>query len=264
MRFFVSFFKTGTTIKPIQLFTFISLCLLLVLVWIIPSAFTACYKDSVWCTIAYWATESAGKIGTPVILLLTCFFYAFRIESNRKKILVFFSSFLVIGCTLSGIAYLNEHFTKNMLAIERPSHLYIVTHHKPTFSLDTIYTFNEAGRRKILGELIASDTITYRDFDQRVLNHWVEEAGYSFPSGHSFNAFLLATILVFSMYHSRNRFARMFYIVPFCWAILVAVSRVAIGAHSALDVSFGALLGSLTGQLFLYIDFTRTIITRRI
>jgi len=44
---------------------------------------------------------------------------------------------------------------------------------------------------------------------------------------------------------------------------LVAVSRVAIGAHSALDVSFGAALGLLIGQLFLYIDYSRAIITQR-
>lgn len=233
------------------------------LVWIVPSAFTACYKDSNWCTAAYWATESAGKIGTPIILLVTCFFYAFRVESNRKKLLVFFSSLLVIGITLSGIAYLNEHVTKKIMSVARPSHLYIATHHQPSLSLDSVYMLNEAGRRKIFHQTIAADTITYRNFDQRVLDHWVEEAGYSFPSGHSFNAFLLATILAYSMHHSRNRVARMFYILPLCWAVLVAVSRVAIGAHSSLDVSFGAMLGSLAGQIFLSIHFTRTVITRR-
>lgn len=228
-----------------------------------PSAFTACSRDSWWCNIAYWATESAGKIGTVAILVITCFFYTIRIESKRRKVLIFLKTFLVLGALLSGIAFLNEHVTKELLAITRPSHEYIVRHKPSDFPLDSIYKLDEAGRKNMFRKIILSDTITYQTFDPRIVNHWIEESGYSFPSGHSFNAFILAVIMSFSLYHARSTFAQKLYILPLAWALLVAVSRVAIGAHSALDVSFGAALGLIIGHLFLYIDFTREIITKR-
>lgn len=226
-------------------------------------AFTACSRDSWWCASAYWATESAGKIGTFVILVITCTFYAFREATKRKKLLIFLKSFFILGGILSGIAFVNEHLTKEALAIARPSHLYITQHRIPAFPVDSLYTLDKRARRALLQRLIAADSVGYASFDTKILDHWVEESGYSFPSGHSFNAFLLALILTFSLYHSRSKFARRLYLLPLCWAFLVAVSRVAVGAHSALDVSFGAALGLFVGHLFLYLEYTRAFIARK-
>ncbi len=231
--------------------------------WWIPFAFTACDIDSKWCSTAYWATESAGKIGTVVVLAISCFFYTIRIESKRQKLKVFLKSFLVLGTLLSGIAFINEHITKEAIGIPRPSHIFITQNSFPVISLDSIYKVSEDARKVLLKNIIKSDSIRFAAIDTKILNHWEEEAGYSFPSGHSFNAFLLATVLAFSLYHSRSKLARATYVLPLFWAFLVAVSRVAIGAHSALDVSFGAALGLLVGHLFLYIDYTRSLITER-
>ncbi len=250
-------------IKQIRLISIIFYSLLLAIVWLFPFAFTACGKNSWWCTISFWATGSAGKIGTVFILIATCFFYTIRIESKRKKAKVFLKSFIVLGCLISSIAFFNEHVTKEWIGIPRPSHLFIVQHSVPVIEMDSIYRVSEEARRIVLSKLIQSNSKAFKSMDSRILDHWVDEAGYSFPSGHSFNAFLLATILSFSLYHSRLLWIRKLYILPLAWALLVAVSRVAIGAHSALDVSFGAALGLLIGQLFLYVDYTRTFITSR-
>jgi phosphatidylglycerophosphatase B len=232
-------------------------------VWWIPSEFTACSRDSKWCTTAYWATESAGKIGTVIVLAVSCFFYTIRIESKKQKLKVFLKSFLVLGGLLSGIAFINEHVTKEVMGIPRPSHIFIAQNALPMISVDSIYKIGEEGRKKLLRSMIQSDSVRFGAIDIRIQDHWVEEAGYSFPSGHSFNAFLLATILTFSMYHSRSKITRSLYLIPLFWALLVAVSRVAVGAHSALDVSFGAALGLVVGHLFLYVDYTRELITKR-
>jgi len=233
------------------------------MVWFFPIAFSACTINSFWCTIAFWATESAGKTGTIVLLFISCIFYTIRVESKRKKIKNFFASFIVLGVLLSSIAYLNEHVTKELVGIPRPSHLFIIKNTLPKIRIDSIYKINESERKTLLQELIKSDSMAYQYIDIRVQDHWVEEAGYSFPSGHSFNAFLLSTILGFSLSHSRIKWVRSLFFVPFAWAILVAVSRVAIGAHSSLDVSFGASLGLIIGQIFLYFDYTRGFITNR-
>jgi phosphatidylglycerophosphatase B len=164
---------------------------------------------------------------------------------------------------LSAIAFVNEHFTKEALGIPRPSHLFIVQNSLSSIKIDSLYQLTETERKKTLRLLIDSDSVHFGKIDTRILNHWIEEAGYSFPSGHSFNAFMLATILAFSLYHSRSSVVRLCYLFPFFWALLVAISRVSVGAHSVLDVSFGAALGLIFGNLFLFVDYTRSIITER-
>lgn len=65
----------------------------------------------------------------------------------------------------------------------------------------------------------------------------------SFPSGHAQRAFLVATIL--SKYFKRDR------MLLYAFAVLIGISRIAVGAHYALDVIVGALNGIVLGSLLL-------------
>lgn len=233
---------------------------MLLAVWFIPVEFTACSIDSGWCRFAYLLTESAGKIGTVVIVLGAAFFFTLRIDSIKEKVIIFGKTVLSIGLLLAILAFFNENVIKETLKIARPSHTFIMKKSEITSGLDSLYSLNDEGRKEYLQHTIESHRENFVNIDGTVLKHWIAESGYSFPSGHSCNAFLLAYILAFSMYRSRNKIARFFYVVPFIWGVLVAVSRVAIGAHSALDVSIGAALGLLVAVLFFYFDWTRQLI----
>lgn len=59
---------------------------------------------------------------------------------------------------------------------------------------------------------------------------------FSFPSGHSMAAFMFAGLVIASF----PVYAPLFY----TWAVLVALSRVALGVHFPSDVIVGAILGS--------------------
>ena len=62
---------------------------------------------------------------------------------------------------------------------------------------------------------------------------------FSFPSGHTMGAFLLATLaaLVFSLH-----------VLPlFLWATAVGASRVILGVHFPSDILAGAIIGSVIG-----------------
>lgn len=230
------------------------------MVWFVPVEFTACSKDSLWCASAYWLTESAGKYGTLIIVLLAGFLYTVQLSSFKEKLKAFCKSVTVLLVFLAVFAYVNEHVTKRILKYPRPSHTYVISQSGKNVSLDSLYQLEKEQRQEFLQQLIKGSSVLMSNVDQKVLDHWVEEAGYSFPSGHSFNAFLLATILSFSI--SFTRFKKISFL-PFAWAVAVGISRVAIGAHSQLDVSVGAALGIGVALVFLYFDVTKNLFIRK-
>jgi len=120
-----------------------------------------------------------------------------------------------------------------------------------------------AQRQIALKKMINSSAFLKQNVDHKVLAHWIEEAGYSFPSGHTFNAFLLATVLSFSILRSRKLHLQKYYFIPFIWATAIGVSRVAIGAHTPMDVSFGAAMGIFFSGLLLYFETSRNVILHR-
>jgi undecaprenyl-diphosphatase len=69
---------------------------------------------------------------------------------------------------------------------------------------------------------------------------------YSFPSGHTFNAFLLFYILRNTGIINNN-----YKIIPY----FVAISRVVLGVHYPTDVIGGAILAKLLFYLFEYNEF---------
>ncbi len=205
-------------------------------------------------------TESAGKIGTPIIVLIASYFYTVRFETKTEKAKVFLKSVIALSILLAAFAFFNEHITKKVLKLPRPSYSYVVEQSGSDIKTNSLYDLNERDRKLAFQNIIDTHTERFNKIDKKILNHWIEESGYSFPSGHSFNAFLLAFIMTFSMYHSSNRMARFFYILPFVWATMVGISRVAMGAHTPLDVSFGAAMGLMLAILFLYFDNTKKMI----
>ena len=247
--------------KPILYISLTAWLLLLIAVWAFPIGFTACAKGSFWCQAVYWLTESAGKYGTLLITVGAAYLYTIRLTSKTEKTKVFFRSLLSLLVFLSVFAYINEHGTKKIMKFLRPSHLYVAEHAAEKIRPDSLFALSKEERRSYLQYTIDKNQTSFNDIDAKVLAHWVEESGFSFPSGHSFNAFLLACVLAFSIYSNEKH--RKLFFFPFAWALFVCISRVAIGAHSALDVSVGAALGMSIALLFLYFDTTRKLIIHK-
>lgn len=213
-----------------------------------------------WCIICYWATQSAGRIGTFYVVLGACVLFAAGQPTARGKALIFIRSLLTLIVVLSLFAYVNEHAIKPSIRASRPSHTYIVDHTKSNARLDSIYLLAETNKRKFFQGLISAEPITFENIDPRILDHWAEETGYSFPSGHSFNAFLLAGIIAFGIYQMVPKNRRILSAIPLLWASLVALSRVAVGAHTAWDVSVGSAMGLILAYSLMSFRFTRDLI----
>jgi glycosyltransferase 2 family protein len=74
-----------------------------------------------------------------------------------------------------------------------------------------------------------------------------EATGAGYPSGHAALAFAAATIFAFEM---RGRWRA----VPYVLAVLVAITRVYVGAHLPLDVIGGAGLGLAVGLIVRFVS----------
>lgn len=233
-------------------------------VFLAPLAFTACSPDSYWCSAAYGFTSSGGPAGFFVLLLMTGLCYASSADTLNEKFLVFFKSVASLVLFFGVLAFINERYTKPILKSQRPSHVYMLDKTGLGNVIDSLYQLDKKTRKQFFSTLVQTHPEEFREIDPEVQNHWVEEAGFSFPSGHTFNAFLFAMILSYAIYFNRSfPGLRGLFFIPFLWALLVGVSRVAMGAHTAYDVCAGATLGILIGTLFLYIDRTRHWLTRK-
>ncbi|HYE37388.1 phosphatase PAP2 family protein [Methylocaldum sp.] len=90
-----------------------------------------------------------------------------------------------------------------------------------------------------------------RDRPQAALNipsFIIPSDRFSFPSGHTSAAFLVATLL--SFFHPA--------IMPLliAWAVLMGMARVVLGVHFPTDTLIGALMGTLLALLSLEIQLT--------
>ncbi|MBL7931716.1 MAG: phosphatase PAP2 family protein [Bacteroidia bacterium] len=198
------------------------------------------------------------------MLIITSLFYASSAKSAKEKVFVFLKSAVALIAVFGILAYLNEHYTKPVLKSQRPSHIYILDQTGLSNTIDSLYQLDKKTRQKFFTDLITSHPKEFTQIDPDILQHWQEEAGFSFPSGHTFNAFLFAMILSYAILFNRSYPSlRKLFSIPFIWAALVGISRVAMGAHTAFDVTAGAILGISLGFLFLYSDHTRHWLTRK-
>lgn len=226
-------------------------------------AFLAIDETSALSTAAIWITESGGKYGTALILIVTCVFYTRFIQGRRNKFLTFSLTLIKLMLVIGFFAYLNEHLIKLAMKQARPSHSFIAERSNGQMTLDTLYALESQERQDLLAHVISVNNVQFSGIHPHILSHWTEETGYSFPSGHSFNGFLLAYILSFSLYNSRSKTGRRLYFLPLIWAASVAISRVALGAHTGWDVTFGALTGILIAFLLMRFNLLRDNLLHR-
>ncbi|WP_207431661.1 phosphatase PAP2 family protein [Sabulibacter ruber] len=225
--------------------------LMVLVVWLLPVSFSG-YLQEDWDTLFWYAlSQTGGVYGTPVLGVLLCILVARRQKGLKLRVQSFTVAFLFLLLTLGSMAMLNEYVIKPLAQVPRPSHQFLLGSKGQEASLlDTFYLQDAASRRAYLAEFLKKNPEKYTQISPLVLDHWVSEAGYSFPSGHSQNAFLLGSLLTMWLGLQLPRKRRPWLVLPVLWAVLVCLSRVALGVHSELDVSLGSGVGMLLAYLF--------------
>lgn len=235
---------------------------LVAIVWFLPLPFSANAPQSAWTNIAYALTTSASPYASLVIFISMSVYYTFARDTHLEKIKKFIASLFSLVIVFGIAAWLNENYIKPLYKFPRPSHQYILYASKTSTSLDSVYELDKDQRKLFFQKKITDNPNQFKQIDAKIRSHWIDEAGLSFPSGHSFNAFLVAMIFGYAIYNNNPGSSwKNLFLIPFIWALMVAVSRVAIGAHTALDVSGGAAMGILLGLSLLYHHKTRSFLT---
>ena len=212
--------------------------------------------------LAYWLSESGGKFGVPFIALfmLTLLITRRDITSQRRwketSIMV-----LIIAICAGGGALLNEHFLKAKLKVPRPNIVWLAGENGSGPLGMTAKDFYESGnkeaRRQPLAEVLSVDPVALSD---SIEDHWIEETGYSFPSGHSFSAMFFATffLMIAVTYLTTKRLWIFYALLP--WALAVCYSRTILRLHTPTDITVGGLQGLVIG--FIAWAVARSLIRR--
>ena len=236
--------------QSILLHAFVASLIMASIAWATPISFCGYRSDQSFSRFFLFLSDSGAQWGIIGIMLLIAILVASRHSGFKTRIRRAFLFLLRISVVLAALAFMNEFVTKPFFAFHRP---YVLKLEKEgLISANTYYSLGRSERadfmRKTLDENKDSRIVQF--LDPRIREHWVSMTGFSFPSGHSQNAFLFALILAFLFQHLLPNGKRLVWI-PFLWAVGICLSRVALGAHSPLDVTMGALTGVLFGSLLL-------------
>lgn len=226
-------------LKRLSLYTLL-LCCVPLFTWLMGWQWQDEIPLTQWDYFLYWLTES----GSAPYALITCMVFPlllFPLFPNKKQwtyaVLVMAGSVVVTQGLKSGL--------KNVFAEPRPYVSAMVTHNQQ--SAESFYALTREQRSEVVKDF-------YQTQEQKpawIKNHYENEVGYSFPSGHSiFAATWLLLVAGFSfLLQSRSIWAKCLTLLTALWAILMLVSRLRLGMHYPIDLLTSVLLAWLVNMM---------------
>jgi len=243
----------------IYLGSLISLLILIIIVFLFPVEFSGYKTTDVLAPIWFGITQTGGWMGGIYIFLILIFYLLIHFKRSSKKYsdLLFFIS--LVFFTQVFITGFSQFYAKDLFRKPRPNQIYLMEKGYMEKKGAEFFSMPSGERRKYLQETIKHSDDSLIDIYPPILDSWINDSGFSFPSGHSQTSFFLGTIIAFAIFKTARGKKKYFFIIPFIWAILVALSRVVIGIHYPVDVSAGAFVGISAAVVILSLKKTNNI-----
>ncbi|MCL1091353.1 phosphatase PAP2 family protein [Shewanella profunda] len=191
--------------------------------------------------ILYWITTT-GTAPYGVVTALFVLALAYRLMPKP----LFISLCLAISISQL-MSFSLSHTLKSFFKEPRPNVVFLAEQERPMdeqLSLDAFYQLDKQARSKTiataLDDLIAAEPAM--KLDSRIHQHWEDEVGYSFPSGHTIFA---ATLVLTASYYLLLAGLPIFSMVLLGWGLLMGLSRMLLGMHWPQDVLFSTLLAAV-------------------
>jgi len=143
---------------------------------------------------------------------------------------------VLLGQTIKSIV-------KNYTAESRPFVLWI----EKNYQVDDKYFYSlpRDERQQIIKQYIYQSP----KIPNWLYQHWRNETGYTFPSGHTLFAATWAFLALAFLSFKRHRIV---IILMITWAVLIEISRITLGMHHPIDVLSGSILAWLIALLAYY------------
>lgn len=188
----------------------------------------------------YFITMSGGVYGGVIIILLSLIYLALNFRKFKRRhrdIYIFIGILTTVQIIAAGASL---YYVKDFFQSYRPSQLYL-TENGVIDNRNEFTKLSIAEKRIYLQHKIDTSKNFIKEIYPPILESWIYESGFSFPSGHSQTAFFIGPLVAYMMYRTTKK--KFYFIIPLIWAVLVPISRVVIGIHYPADVLAGAALG---------------------
>ncbi len=228
--------------------------------WIPTLSFSGFQTDQTFSRIWLFISDSGAQWGIGFALLLATALVATKHTGLKVRTLKAIQFLAGLFAILLFFALINEFVTKPAAGKHRP---FVIKLEKEGLLVgEELYGKGGKPERTQFLEKLFEENANHpliQSVHPLVRRHWEVHTGFSFPSGHSQNAFLFAMILGYLIGELIPNGRRWIW-VPFLWAGAICLSRVALGVHSPLDVTIGALTGGLIGWLILKLRLLNKLI----
>ncbi len=250
--------------KLVWLSPLVAIAVLSLIVFLLPVAFSACDASGLTCKMWFYLSASADVYGTGIIALILGLVLMVNLPGIKTKLRIVFLNFVLICSCLGILASLNEYVIKPLTHVARPSEEYLSNASRKIIVLPDLFSKHGDAKNNYIADQIQKNIQKLKGIPDDVLKSWIADAGYSFPSGHSQNAFLLGTILCYLMVELLPERRKWMAALPFIWSIMVCLSRVALGVHSKWDVTAGALSGTILALIFVSLGIYERIYFKKL
>jgi phosphatidylglycerophosphatase B len=198
--------------------------------------------------VVYWITQSGGKFGMPFVGVTMLMLLITRHGiSTERRVVECVVVVIVLAVCAGGGAMLNEHGLKTVLQVPRPNVVYLAGSGRLEMSPEEFYAQGDKqARREPLREVLDAKPPPVK-LAPEIRAHWIEETGYSFPSGHAFSALFFAVFFAALgvSYLATPRLWLVYLMFP--WALAVCYSRPILRVHTPTDIAVGGLEGIVAG-----------------
>lgn len=201
--------------------------------------------------LTYWLTESGGKYGATLVGILMLGLLVSREGIARQRRLRESGVILTIVLIFAGGgALFNEHLVKATLQVPRPNIIWLAGEDGSGPLEMTAEQFYASGDKPARSAILAKVLRTEPGpipLSPAIESHWIEETGYSFPSGHAFSAMFFATffLLIGASCLTGRRIWLFYALLP--WALAVGYSRLILTVHTPMDITLGSFEGLALG-----------------
>ena len=235
----------------------LALFTLTVIVFLLPVSFSVYRSADAFAPVWYVITLSGGVYGAALVIsgLMIFLLDHFKKDRMKKKQVIRFCGIVLAVQILISASTL--FYFKEIFQYPRPSQLYIVDKNPGLKSREEFFSMPLEEKSKFLRRSAEENQKAFEDIYPPILDSWVSEYGYSFPSGHSETSFFLGTIIAFVIFKTGKK--KILFLLPLVWAILVAMSRVIIGVHYPADAAAGAAVGLTIALIILSLKNVRSI-----